>query len=117
MVSQMANYDALFHALADGTRRAMVERLARGPASVSDLAAPHDSALPTVLKHLRVLESSGLVVSRKEGRVRLCRLVPERTKEAEAWLARQHRAWAERLDRLDAHLEGNTQTPNTKDTR
>lgn len=94
--------DAFFHAMADPTRRAVVERLTLGPATVSDLAAPHGIALPTFLKHLRVLEDSGLVRSQKKGRVRTCHIEAEPLAAAEQWLGRQRRIWESRLDRLDA---------------
>lgn len=94
--------DAVFHAMADPTRRAVVERLMRGPASVSDLAAPHGIALPTFLKHLKVLEASGLVRSEKTGRIRTCHIEAAPIAAAEDWLSRQRRVWDQRLDRLDA---------------
>lgn len=96
--------DLVFHALADATRRAVVERLARGPASVSTLAEPFAMSLPTVVQHLGVLERAGVVVSEKTGRVRTYRLTPDGTATARAWLDR-HRLPAERaLDRLGGHL-------------
>ncbi|MCC5995701.1 MAG: helix-turn-helix transcriptional regulator [Oceanicaulis sp.] len=100
----MANLDSIFHGLADPTRRAVIARLAQGPAPVSELAAPHAMALPSFLKHLKVLEASGWVESEKSGRVRTCRLRPEAAKTAEDWLGRQRRDWEARLDRLDAFL-------------
>ena len=100
---QMA-VDNLFRALADPTRRDVLARLSRSPASVSELAGPFDMALPSFLQHLRILEESGLVRSRKEGRVRTYRLEPKRLKQAEDWLARQRTLWERRLDRLDAYL-------------
>jgi DNA-binding transcriptional ArsR family regulator len=96
--------DDVFRALSDPTRRRVVERLSRSPASVSELAAPFDMALPSFVQHLRVLEDSGLVRSRKEGRVRTYRLEAKRLQEAEHWLARQRDLWERRLDRLDAYL-------------
>ena len=104
----MANQEALsrvFHALADPTRRAVVNRLARGPASVSDLAEPFDMKLPTVMKHLRVLESGGLVRSKKHGRVRTCELQPRQLGQAQAWIEKNRALWARRLDRFEAFLE------------
>jgi DNA-binding transcriptional ArsR family regulator len=100
----MANLDAVFHSLADATRRAVITRLAEGPASVSDLAAPHAMALPSFLKHLRALEAGGIIVTAKQGRVRTCRLRPEAVRLAEAWLGQQRRIWEARLDQLDALL-------------
>jgi DNA-binding transcriptional ArsR family regulator len=95
---------ALFQALADPTRRAMLERLARGPASVSDLAGPVPSALPTILAHLRKLESAGLIATQKDGRVRTCALVPQAMAPVQDWLAAQRAVWEGRLDRLDAYV-------------
>jgi DNA-binding transcriptional ArsR family regulator len=100
----MANLDVVFHSLADATRRAVIARLAEGPASVSELAAPHAMALPSFLKHLRALEAGGIIVTAKQGRVRTCRLRPEAVRLAEAWLGQQRRIWEARLDQLDALL-------------
>ncbi|QPH52968.1 ArsR/SmtB family transcription factor [Pontivivens ytuae] len=97
--------DAVFRALSDPTRRAMIARLERGPAAVGELAEPLEMALPSVLKHLRVLEEAGLVASEKVGRVRTCRLEAERMADAERWIAERRRAWSARLDRLEAMLE------------
>ncbi|SHI81400.1 ArsR/SmtB family transcription factor [Wenxinia saemankumensis] len=94
--------DSLFTALGDPTRRAILARLAEGPASVSELAAPADMALPSFLGHLRRLEAAGLVTSTKDGRVRTCALVPAALDPVEGWLAQQRRTWSDRLDRLDA---------------
>ncbi|MCF2869667.1 metalloregulator ArsR/SmtB family transcription factor [Octadecabacter sp. G9-8] len=94
--------DAAFAALSDPTRRAVVERLARGPASVSDLAAPHNIALPTFMRHLKVLENSGLVRSAKKGRVRTCHIEPAPLMELQGWLEWQRRVWDNRLDQLSA---------------
>jgi DNA-binding transcriptional ArsR family regulator len=96
--------DNVFRALSDPTRRRVVERLGRGPASVSELAAPFDMALPSFVQHLGVLEDCGLVRSVKKGRVRTYRLAPRRLKTAEAWLSRQRRFWERRLDQLDEYL-------------
>jgi DNA-binding transcriptional ArsR family regulator len=89
-----------FAALSDPTRRAVVEHLARGPATVSTLAAPHDIALPTFMRHLRVLEDSGLVRSVKKGRVRTCHIEPVPLMELQGWLEWQRRVWDNRLDAL-----------------
>jgi DNA-binding transcriptional ArsR family regulator len=96
--------DEVFHALADPSRRAMVERLARGPASVTDLARPLPMSLAAVLQHLQVLEASGLVRSEKTGRVRTCRIEPAALRMAEDWISRQRTAWEQRLDRLGAYI-------------
>ena len=104
----MAKYDAdlspIFQALADPTRRAMLERLAQGAATVSELAAPTGLRLPTVLRHLSVLEEAGLVRSAKDGRVRSCALVPEALDPVRSWLDDQRAIWTDRLDRLDAYV-------------
>ena len=96
--------DGVFRALADPTRRHVLERLRRSPASVSELAQPFDMALPSFVEHLRVLERGGLVRSEKTGRVRTYRLAPERLKLAEDWLVRQRVLWERRLDQLDDYL-------------
>jgi DNA-binding transcriptional ArsR family regulator len=96
--------DGVFRALSDPTRRRVLERLCRSPASVSALAAPFDMALPSFVEHLKVLESSGLVRSRKSGRVRTYELAPKRLRLAENWLAQQRSLWERRLDQLDAYL-------------
>ena len=98
--------DAVFSALSDPTRRAIVERLAGGEASVSDLAAPFDMSLVAVSKHLRVLERAGLLDHRKRGRVRYCRLSPAPLRSADDWLSRYRVFWHTRLDALAAHLAG-----------
>lgn len=107
-LQQMLNYelDKTFQALADPARRAMVERLVRGPASVSELAAPLPMSLPGVLLHLKVLEQSGLVRSQKEGRVRICRIDAARLNLAEKWVAERRAMWEQNLDRLDHYLDG-----------
>ncbi len=101
----MANQlDTLFSALSDPTRRAIVARLGQGEAAITELAAPHDMALPSFLKHIDKLERAGLVRSRKDGRVRVCTLHPEALAMAETWLDQQRQAWSRRLDRLDAYV-------------
>lgn len=95
----------IFHALADPTRCAVVERLGLGPASTTELAQPFKMALPSFTQHLKVLEDAGLVASQKEGRTRLYKLTPEPIFEAEDWLAAQRTLWEKRLDRLQAHVE------------
>lgn len=104
MVRPAAPLDQLFQALADPTRRAVVERLGRGPRSVSDLAGRFDMALPSFLQHLRVLEASGLVRSTKSGRVRTCELAPDALERARTWMTRQLALWERRLDQLDDTL-------------
>jgi len=97
--------DLTFQALADPTRRAMVERLGRGPASVSELAAPFAMSLPAVVQHLQLLEASGLVRSEKVGRVRTCRMEPAALSLAEQWIDQRRVDWERRLDRLGEHLK------------
>lgn len=104
MPNQTEALDRVFQSLADPTRRAVIERLCRSPAAVSELAAPFDMALPSFMQHLDVLERSGLVQSEKTGRVRTYRIAPAALKSAEHWLARQRAAWDTRLDQLDAYL-------------
>lgn len=94
--------DSLFQALADPTRRAVIGRLGEGPASISDLAAPFDMALPSFMKHIRVLEGAGLVRSDKKGRVRTCALEQASLAPVETWLDQQRRLWEARADRLAA---------------
>ena len=96
--------DQLFHALADPTRRAIVERLMRGPASVGELAQPFAMALPSLMTHLRRLEDAGLIETRKDGRVRTCAVVPAALAPAQDWLTEQRAQWEGRLDRLDTYV-------------
>jgi DNA-binding transcriptional ArsR family regulator len=98
----------MFHALADGSRRAMVERLARGPATVTELARPFGMALPTIVQHLGVLEAAGIVSSTKVGRVRTCQLVPAALVPAGEWISRQRLPAERRLDRLGTFLDCET---------
>ena len=100
--------DDVFHALADPTRRSMVERLTRGPASVSELAEPLAMSLPGVMQHLKVLDDAGLTVSEKRGRVRWRRLNAEALIAAEAWIGDRRRLWTARLDALERHLTSDT---------
>lgn len=104
MVSPPAELDDVFRALSHPARRAVVERLTRGPASVSELHAPFDMALPSFLQHLDLLAGCGLVESRKEGRVRTYGLIPRPLRAAEGWMADQRALWARRLDQLDRYL-------------
>lgn len=104
MAAQAARLDGVFRALADPTRRAVLDRLAGGPASTGELARAHRMALPSFMQHLGVLEDAGLVRSRKAGRVRTFRLVPQPLSEAEAWMAARRALWERRLDQLDSFL-------------
>jgi DNA-binding transcriptional ArsR family regulator len=97
--------DRIFQALADPSRRWMVERLARGPASVSELAKPLDMSLPAVVQHLQVLEASGLVRSEKVGRVRTCRIEPAALRSAEKWIGERRASWERAFDRLGDFLD------------
>src|SRR5580704_6234945 len=107
MLNQRVPLDLAFQALADSTRRAMVDRLSQGPASVSELARPLAMSLPAVVQHLHVLEASGLVHSEKVGRVRTCRIEPVALGGAEQWIAERRADWERRLDRLGEYLEQN----------
>jgi DNA-binding transcriptional ArsR family regulator len=103
----MLNQSAIarvFHALADPTRRALLEQLSRGPASVTDLAQPLPVTLAAVVQHVQVLEESGIVRTQKVGRVRTCQMAPEGLRVAERWLAERRSLWERRLDRLGALL-------------
>lgn len=111
MAKQTAELDRVFHALADPTRRSVVERLGAGSASTTELAAPFDMALPSFMQHLTVLQKDGLVVSRKVGRVRRYHLVTEPLEAAEHWMVAQRRLWAQRLDQLDAYLADMKEQP------
>ena len=103
--------DLVFRALSDQTRRQVLARLSRSPASVTELAAPFDMALPSFVQHLRVLEACGLVRSTKAGRVRTYQIVPEHMRLAEEWLAQQRTLWERRLDQLDDYLIELKETP------
>jgi DNA-binding transcriptional ArsR family regulator len=105
MLKQSPAIDRAFRALADGTRRKLIERLSRGPAAVSELARPLPMSLAAVVQHLQVLEESGVVTSRKVGRVRTCQLDPRGLLQAERWIATRRALWEGRLDRLGALLE------------
>ena len=100
MLNSQPRLDLVFQALSDPTRRAIVERLGRGPASVSQLAQPFAMTLPAVVQHLQVLEASGLVRSEKVGRVRTCRIESATLSTVERWIAERRTTWKRRLDRL-----------------
>ncbi|MEM8789271.1 MAG: metalloregulator ArsR/SmtB family transcription factor [Pseudomonadota bacterium] len=114
MTNYQPDLSPVFQALADPTRRAVVAQLTGGAAPVGKLAAPFDLALPTFLRHLRVLEDAGLVATEKRGRVRICTLRPDRLAQAERWFADTRKLWDRRLDALGRYLteekeeEGNT---------
>lgn len=106
MLDQSRQLDRIFHALSDPTRRAVLDRLTRGPASVSDLAAPFETTLASVVQHVQVLEASGLIATEKVGRTRTCRIVTDVVARAEGWLSQRRELWEARFDRLGALLEG-----------
>jgi DNA-binding transcriptional ArsR family regulator len=109
ILKYMLNYqtplDRAFQALGDPTRRAMVERLTHGPASVTELAQPLSMSLPAVMLHLKVLEQSGLVKSQKQGRVRTCQIAPQMLSQAERWIGERRQMWERNLDRLGVYLD------------
>jgi DNA-binding transcriptional ArsR family regulator len=105
MAKYSTDLDRAFSALADPTRRAIVSRLCDGPKSVSELSEPFKLALPSLLKHLRALEQSGLISSEKTGRVRTCRIEPRALHATQAWIHQHIAAWDKRLDRMEAHIE------------
>jgi DNA-binding transcriptional ArsR family regulator len=112
MLKQRPSLDLAFQALADPSRRVIVERLSRGPASVSQLAEPLPMSLPAVVQHLHVLEASGLVRSEKVGRVRTCRIEPAAMRPVEQWMAERRTSWERRLDRLGDYLAENPDQPD-----
>jgi len=112
MLNHSDALDLAFHALADRTRRSMVERLTLGPATVSELAEPLSMSLPAVLQHLSVLEGAGLVRTAKVGRTRTCEIDAGALSEAERWINQRRIEWQRRLDRLDAYLRTMTEEGN-----
>jgi DNA-binding transcriptional ArsR family regulator len=115
MLNQVGALDPLFHALADPSRRSMIDRLSRGPASVSELARPLAMSLPAVVQHLRVLEDSGLVSSEKVGRVRTCHIEAGALEPAEKWIAQRRTMWERSLDRLGEYLAETRPRPRPKE--
>src|SRR3954466_803346 len=105
VLNESTRLDLAFPALADPTRRGLVARLSRSPASVSELARPLRMSLPAVMQHLKRLEASGLVRSEKKGRVRTCRIEPTALGAAERWIAEQRAIWEARLDRFETYVE------------
>jgi DNA-binding transcriptional ArsR family regulator len=104
MPNQSTSLDRVFQALSDPTRRAIVYRLSRGPASVSEIAKPFSMAMPSLLQHLQVLEESHLIRTEKVGRVRTCRMQPAALDTVESWIAEQRAIWSQRLDRMEAYV-------------
>ncbi|AWB93998.1 ArsR/SmtB family transcription factor [Aeromicrobium chenweiae] len=117
MVKYEERLDRVFRALADGTRRALVERLAMGPASVTELAEPHGMSLPAIVQHLKVLEEAGIVTSEKVGRVRTYQLAPDALSVAGEWVGRQRLPAEQRLDRLDVLLAADPGTHRRPDSK
>ncbi len=113
MLQHHTPLDLAFQALSDPTRRAMVERLSRGPASVSELAAPMPMSMSAVVQHLKILEAAGLVASEKVGRVRTCRVEPRALSAAERWINERRRSVERSLDRLGAFLDQTREDPET----
>jgi DNA-binding transcriptional ArsR family regulator len=107
-----AGVDRVFHALAEPTRRAIVERLSAGPSSVSDLAKPFDMTLAAIVQHLQVLEQSGVIRTEKVGRIRTCRIEPAGLSVAAKWIAERRALWERRLDRLGDVLAEDDQPPH-----
>lgn len=114
MLNRSASLDLMFQALSDPTRRVMVERLSRGPASVSALAEPLAMSLPAVAQHLKVLEACGLVRSEKAGRVRICRIEPRALRMAEQWIS-ERMNWERRLGLLGEHLVEQAERTKSKE--
>ena len=115
MLKQNPALDRVFHALADPSRRSIVDQLSHGSASVSDLAAPLPMSLPAVVQHLQVLETSGLVRSEKIGRVRTCQLEPAALRPVEQWISARRSNWERRLDRLGDYLAESDRDERTID--
>lgn len=115
MLNHPLPLDQVFQALGDPTRLAIVERLSRSPASVSDLARPLPMSLPAVVQHLAVLEASGLIRSEKVGRVRTCRIEPGALDWAEHWINERRTSWEGRLDRLGEYLANEPEQPANKE--
>jgi DNA-binding transcriptional ArsR family regulator len=109
--AESVHLDRMFFALADGHRRGMLDRLSRGPASVSDLAGPLGIALPSAVKHLAVLEEGGFVVSEKVGRVRTYTIEPKALDAMEAWVARRRKMLNAQFDRLEIYLANQAKKP------
>jgi DNA-binding transcriptional ArsR family regulator len=112
----MSALDLMFQALADPSRRMMIDRLSRGPASVSELARPFAMSLPAVVQHLQVLEASGLVKTQKLGRVRSCTLDAAGMSRAEQWINDRRTAWQRRFERLGAYLDETQDNPEQEET-
>lgn len=112
MTKYDSKLDLCFSALGDPTRRIILQRLARGEASVSELAEPHDMALPSLMEHLKKLEAAKLITSKKQGRTRICELSPDAFTPAKNWLSEQSAIWGGRLDRFDDYIKNLMQERN-----
>lgn len=117
MLEQAHALDRAFHALSDATRRGLLDRLTRGPASVSELARPFDTTLASVVQHIQVLEASGLITSEKVGRTRTCRISKDAVAQVERWLSVRRQMWESRFDRLGTLLEGAEARPTRAKTK
>ena len=117
MLQYSPNLDLAFQALADPARRGMLERLTRGPASVSELARPFDMTLSAIGQHLKVLEAGGLVRTHKVGRVRTCQIEHLALSAAEQWISQRRTTWEQHFDRLEQYLAETEDTPDDKDTQ
>ena len=117
MLKQLGELDLVFQALADPSRRVIVERLSKGSATVSELAAPLPMSLPGVVQHLQVLEASGLIRSEKVGRVRTCHLDLKMLGSAQNWITERREMWERRLDRLGQYLAEHPDNPNQTATK
>jgi DNA-binding transcriptional ArsR family regulator len=105
MLEYKNELDKAFHALADGTRRGILERLSHGPASVSELGKPYAASLAAIHQHVQVLENSGLIVTEKHGRVRECRIAGAAVLRVENWLSARRQLWEDRFDHLGKLIE------------
>lgn len=114
MVDRSAELDRAFHALADATRRGILERLSRGPASVSELAKPYASSLAAIQQHVQVLEASGLIITEKHGRTRECRISGDAILRVEHWLSERRQLWEHRFDQLESLLENEARSSENK---
>ena len=117
MLQHQPALDLAFQALADPARRAMVEKLCDGPASVSDLARPFEMSLSAVVQHIAVLEGAGLIRTAKQGRVRTCHVEPQALRTVESWIAERRVLWERRLDRLGDYLKANPEMPKSNDSK
>jgi DNA-binding transcriptional ArsR family regulator len=117
MVEHSNELDRAFHALSDATRRGILERLSRGPASVSELAKPYASSLAAIQQHVQVLEASGLVVTEKRGRTRECRLSSDAILRVEHWLSERRQLWERRFDQLERLLESEGNSADSKHSK